>query len=105
MNRRVFLQIWGAMHLACSNDDARAKKEADDATKAISSALTKGSPESDIVAFFRRSGWWFDFGELDQSFAAEVYRSQSHVVTAVVYVDKQRRFLRANVVTDVLGMP
>lgn len=106
MRRRKFFQLvsLSLVSSACdSGSEARAQAEAEKARRTIVKELKVGSPEAEVVEFFKRHGWKFYFDDSDARFVGEVYRSRekSHVVTAYIYVNAKKELVRSDVRIDV----
>jgi hypothetical protein len=101
MTRRLFGLIWALLSVSCLSKtvEASANHEAEMAKRVIASELRTGSSESEIVEFFRRHRWPFDFDSFEQRFRSDVYRApeKTHTVMVYVYVNEKREFVRSDV--------
>ena len=105
MKRRLFVQLGILVGASCNSDDAHARATAKDAQATMNRELSMGDPETKIMDFFRRHKWLFEFDNDENRFYAEVFRSDTHLITAYVYVNKAKQFVRSEVQIDILGMP
>lgn len=106
MIRRDFLHLGTMLAMVqsgCGSGDARAREEAEKAKRLIASELTTGSSEDEIISFFRRHKWSFDFDDVGSQFFAVPYRApqSTHTVTACIHVNRKRELVRTEVQIDV----
>jgi hypothetical protein len=101
MARRLLCLVCVLLSVGCLSNAAetRAKSEAERAKQIITSELRAGSSESEIVDFFRRHRWPFDFDDFDNRFRSDMYRApeKTHTVMVYVYVNERREFVRSDV--------